>query len=105
KEVAGGQSEGKGIVYERTDNSGNVAKPYVGQAKSPERYAARQAEHARANPNSAFKFKVIDRGKPGKDLNTKEQKALDARNGPTNKLNPNGGTANKRNVIKKEVEH
>jgi hypothetical protein len=90
----------KGIVYLRTDKTGGL-KPYVGQAKSAERFAARQKEHARANPKADFKFKEIDKGKPGKDLNLKEQKALDARGGPTNKSNPNGGTSNKKNVIKK----
>lgn len=35
------------------------------------------------------------------DLDIKEQKALDALGGPTNKLNPNGGASNKKNVIKK----
>lgn len=90
----------KGIVYERIDKTGNL-KPYVGQAKNGERYAARQKEHARANPDSDFSFKVIDKGRPGKNLNIKEQKALDARGGPTNKSNPNGGTSNQRNVIKK----
>jgi len=91
----------KGIVYERIDKTGNL-KPYVGQAKSAERFAARQKEHARANPRSDFEFKKIDKGKPGKNLNKKEQKALDARGGPTNKANPNGGTSNRKNVIQKK---
>ena len=64
--------------------------------------ASGEAEHARANPKANFDFKKIDKGKPGRDLNLKEQKALDARGGPTNKSNPNGGTSNKKNVIKKE---
>ncbi len=90
-----------GIIYERIDKTGKL-KPYVGQAKNDSRFAARQKEHARANPDSRFKFKEIDKGKPGADLNQKEQKALDTRGGPTNKSNPNGGTSNKKNVIKKE---
>ena len=89
-----------GIIYERIDLTQEL-KPYVGQAKSEERYLKRIKEHARAHPNSDFEFKIIDRGKPGKDLNVKEQKALDNRGGPTNKSNPNGGTSNKKNVIKK----
>lgn len=92
----------KGVVYLRTDMVEGGLKPYVGQAKSAERYAARQAEHARANPKADFEFQKIDKGRPGKDLNLKEQKALDARGGPTNKSNPDGGTSNKRNVIRKE---
>ena len=60
-----------------------------------ERYIKRQGEHARANPDSDFEFKIIDRGNPeGKfptDLDIKEQRALDARGGPKNKSNPQGG--------------
>ncbi|ANH81958.1 hypothetical protein A8C56_14155 [Niabella ginsenosidivorans] len=94
--------KGEGIVCERVDKTGNIAKPYVGQAKSEARYAARQKEHARANPRSDFEFKKIDRGRPGRNLDKKEQRALDKRGGPTNKPNPNGGTSNKKNVIKKD---
>ena len=97
-------NKAEGIVYLRTDKTGNIAKPYVGQVKSAERYAARQIEHTRANPKSDFKFEKIDKGTPGKDLNRKEQKALDARGGPTNKTNPDGGTSNKKNVIRKDKD-
>lgn len=97
---AGGLSEGEGIIYERIDMTGGL-KPYVGQAMSPERFAARIKEHARAHPNADFEFKIIDKGTRGINLDLKEQKALDARGGPTNKSHPNGGTSNKRNVIKK----
>jgi RHS repeat-associated protein len=90
----------KGVIYLRTDKAGGL-KPYVGQAKSLERYAERQAEHARANPKSDFEFEIIDKGKQGRNLDLKEQKAIDARGGPTNKSNPNGGLSNKKNVIKK----
>jgi RHS repeat-associated protein len=93
-----------GVIYERLDNAGGL-KPYVGQAKSESRFLARQKEHARANPDSDFDFKVIDRGSPnGKfptDLDIREQRALNSRRGPTNKSNPNGGTSNKKNVVKK----
>lgn len=94
----------EGVVYLRSDDSGNL-KPYVGQAKSEARYIKRQQEHARANPDSDFEFQIIDRASPkGKfptNLDKAEQKALDAFGGPTNKSNPNGGTSNKKNVIKK----
>lgn len=91
-----------GIIYERIDKTGKISKPYVGQAKSMDRYIERQAEHARKYPDSDFEFKIIDKGKPGKELNIKEQMALDARGGPTNKTYPNGGTSNKKMVIKKQ---
>lgn len=74
----------------------------MGQAKSDERYDARQKEHQRDHPDSDFEFQQIDRGKPGKDLNSKEQKHIDAGGGPTNKSNPNGGLSNKKNVIRKK---
>ncbi len=90
----------EGVVYKRVDKSGNL-KDYIGQAKSQKRFDARQKEHRRANPDSDFEFTQIDRAKPGKDLNRKEQKYLDTHGGPTNKSNPNGGTSNKKNVIRK----
>jgi RHS repeat-associated protein len=92
-----------GIIYLRTDLTGKV-KPYVGQAKNEARYLARQKEHARANPDADFDFKIIDRGSAnGKfptSLDIKEQKALDKLGGPTNKGNPSGGASNKKNVVK-----
>ncbi len=95
----------EGIIYERTDQTGALDK-YVGQSKNEKRFLKRQGEHARANPDSDFEFKVIDRGDPrGKfptDLDIKEQRALDARGGPRNKSNPQGGTSNKKNVIRKD---
>lgn len=103
KQLSKEQQKQEGVIYERTDQTGNIEKPYVGQAKSKKRYVERQSEHARENPKSKFKFKIIDRGTPGKDLDMKEQKALDARGGPTNKSNPNGGTSNKKNVIRKKA--
>lgn len=92
--------QGDGVIYKRTDKTGNQ-KDYVGQAKSDKRYEARQKEHQRANKDADYEFTEIDRGKQGKDLNQKEQKHLDNMGGPTNKSNPNGGTSNKKNVIKK----
>jgi len=94
----------EGIIYLRTDRTLGL-KPYVGQVKSEARYIARQAEHARAHPEADFEFKIIDRGSARGEfptsLDRKEQQALDRLNGPTNKSNPNGGTSNKKNVIKK----
>lgn len=92
-----------GIIYLREDLTGNL-KPYVGQAKNEARYLARQAEHARANPDSHFKFKVIDKGSANGNfptsLDMKEQKALNKLGGPTNKSNPSGAASNKKNVIR-----
>ena len=91
-----------GVIYLRTDNTGEITKPYVGQAKSEERYIQRQKEHQRANPNSSFNFNILDRGIFGKDLNSKEQFFISKYGGPTNKSFPVGGTSNKKNVIKQE---
>ncbi|HEY8934531.1 MAG TPA: RHS repeat-associated core domain-containing protein, partial [Cyclobacteriaceae bacterium] len=102
--ITGALGKAEGIIYLRTDKMPGGLKPYVGQAKSAERYAARQAEHARKHPRASFEFQKIDKGKPGKKLDMKEQKALDARGGPTNKSNPNGGTSNKKNIIKKKTK-
>jgi RHS repeat-associated protein len=92
--------QGDGIIYKRTDKTGNQ-KDYIGQAKSEDRYKARQKEHQRANKDADYDFTEIGRGTQGKDLNMKEQKHIDAGGGPTNKSNPDGGLSNKRNVIKK----
>jgi len=91
----------EGIIYKRRDKTGNQ-KDYVGQAKSEKRYKERQKEHQRANKDADYEFEKIDKGKPGKNLDAKEQKHIDAGCGPTNKSNPNGGLSNKKNVIKKE---
>src|SRR5690606_11625965 len=91
----------EGVIYRRTDKTGKE-KDYVGQAKNKERYKERQKEHQRANKDADYEFTEIDRGTPGKDLDMKEQKHIDAGGGPTNKSNPNGGLSNKKNVIKKQ---
>ena len=96
--------EGEGVIYLRTDKTG-VLKPYVGQAKNEARYISRQAEHARANPNADFDFKIINKGSANGNfptsLDVKEQQALEKIGGPTNKSNPNGGASNKKNVIRR----
>ena len=95
------KSEDEGIIYRRRDKSGKE-KDYVGQAKSEKRYEERQKEHQRNNKDADYEFEIIDRGKPGKNLDAKEQKYIDAGGGPTNKSNPNGGLQNKKNVIRKD---
>jgi RHS repeat-associated protein len=97
------KSEEEGIIYKRKDKNGEE-KDYVGQAKSEGRYQKRQKEHGKKNPDADYEFTEIDRGKPGKDLNQKEQKHIDEGGGPTNKSNPNGGLQNKRNQIKPKQE-
>jgi RHS repeat-associated protein len=95
-----GIAEAEGIIYERIDLTGKL-KPYVGQVKNEQRFLKRMKEHARDHPNADFEFKIIDKGTPGRELDLLEQKALDKRGGPTNKSNPDGGTSNKKNIIKK----
>lgn len=86
-----------GIVYLRTDLEGG--KPYVGQAKSESRYFARQAEHARANPEADFEFEVLGRADPGPQLDRLEEYYIRQRGGPTSLSNPNGGLANLRHQM------
>ncbi|MGN7706872.1 DUF6443 domain-containing protein [Chryseobacterium sp. 22543] len=93
------KSDGEGVVYKRKDKNGEE-KDYVGQAKNEGRYEKRKKEHQRKNPDADYDFEVLERGKPGKDLDRKEQKHIDEGGGPTNKSNPNGGLQNKRNQIK-----
>jgi len=61
----------EGVVYLRTDVTGKLA-PYGGQAINDARFVARQAEHARAFPESKFKFTIIDRANPGSALDIAE---------------------------------
>jgi len=65
----------EGVIYLRTDLSGNLA-PYIGQAKSLERFVARQTEHARANPFSDFEFSIVARAEPGVALDIAEHTTL-----------------------------
>src|SRR5690606_19382435 len=45
----------EGVIYKRVDKAG-TQKDYVGQAKSQDRYKARQKEHQRANPDADYEF-------------------------------------------------
>ena len=85
-----------GVVYLRTNKDGGK---YVGRAKNEDRYAARQKEHGRANPDAGYRFKELGRTKSGKDLQRAEQENIDAHGGPKNKSNPNGQLENKRNEV------
>src|SRR6266567_5691689 len=91
-EGAAVSQEGEGIVDERVDANGGT--PYVGQAKSESRFLERQAEHARANPDSDFSYEVRGRAEPGEQLDRMEEHYIREGGGPTNKSNPDGGLAN-----------
>ncbi len=84
-------------MYHRVDLLGS--KPHVGQAKSMDRFVARQAEHAADNPNALFEFDVLGRAKPGPQLDRLEEFHIRQLGGPTNKSNPNGLLANKRHQM------
>jgi hypothetical protein len=84
-------------VYRRIDEAGG--KPYVGQAKSDARYIARQAEHARANPNADFEFEILGRANPGTELDRLEEFYIRQGGGPTNLGNPDGLLANLRHQM------
>ncbi len=74
-------------------------KPYIGRAKSEERFEARQKEHARKNPDADYKYTTLERTKPS-GARTAEQRHINDHGGPTNSSNPSGGTENKRNEIR-----
>ena len=96
-ETNGAANDATGIIYRRTDLVGG--KPYVGQAKSEARYLARQAEHARANPESDFEFEILGRAEPGVELDRMEEYFIRQGGGPTNLSNPEGGLANWRHQM------
>jgi hypothetical protein len=70
-----------GIIYLRTDSQG---AEYVGQAINDARYAARQAEHAAANPTEAYTFQELERvpANSGRSLNVAEEDWIRAGGGP-----------------------
>ncbi len=60
----------EGIVYKRTDP--NTGEEYVGQAKSPERYDARQGEHDR-KLGVDHDYEILGTAPPGKQLDVLEE--------------------------------
>ncbi len=86
-----------GVVYRRTDLAGG--KPYIGQAISGSRFAARQLEHGRANPFADFQFEQIGSAQPGTPLDRLEEYFIRQEGGPTNLSNPEGGLANARHQM------
>jgi RHS repeat-associated protein len=79
-----------GIIYRRINPK--TGEEYIGQAKSPERFVARQGEHD-AQLGVKHRYQILEKGKPGQDINVREESQIRARGGPKNK----GGTlANKR---------
>jgi RHS repeat-associated protein len=91
--------EPAGTVYRRTDR--NTGRCYIGRCDNQRNYERRQRDHRRANPDANYTFEEIDRAEPGLPLRQAEQRQLDAHGGPTNRSNPNGGTENQRNEIRK----
>ncbi len=90
-----------GVVYRRANRATPSEKPYIGRAKNDQRYKERQREHGRANPDADYEFKELERHPDSLSLRQGEQRQIDLHGGPTNRSNPDGGTMNKRNEIRK----
>jgi intein/homing endonuclease len=89
-----------GIVYCRF---APPYKPYIGKADSWTNYAQRKSAHGRNYPGVDWQYTELYEGtETGRDLERVEQGHLDDHGGPTNKSNPDGGTANKRDNFKKK---
>jgi hypothetical protein len=87
------KSAKEGVVYLR--NNPATGEKYVGQAKSAERYEARQGEHDDAL-GVEHEFEVLGNAKPGKDLDVLEESKIRENGG----LQKEGGTlANKRHQM------
>lgn len=83
----------EGVVYLRTNPA--TGERYVGQAKSAERFEARQGEHDAAL-GVEHNYKVLGNAKPGKDLDVLEETEIRQNGG----LQREGGTlANKRHQM------
>lgn len=78
-------AEAEGIVYKRVDPKAGDA--YVGQAKSPERYVARQGEH-NAKLGVKHDYEIKGRATPGTDLDVLEKSLIRQEGG----LQREGGT-------------
>jgi hypothetical protein len=71
---------------------------YIGKAKSPERYQARQAEHNRA-AGVQYKYDIVGKAEPGTDLDVLEETKIREHGG----LKKEGGSlANKRHQMTEE---
>ncbi|HYG29066.1 MAG TPA: RHS repeat-associated core domain-containing protein [Allosphingosinicella sp.] len=88
-----------GIVYRRVDQ--NTGRCYIGRCNDERLYQRRQTDHGRANPHAEYEFERLDRAEPGQALREAEQRQIDLHGGPTNRSNPNGGTENRRNEIRR----
>ncbi len=88
-------------LYSRTIETGD---PYVGQSKSMGRFAERQAEHDRANPNAddPYNYEILGRANPGDDLDALEEYYIQEGGGPTNKGNPEGCLSNRRHQMNEQ---
>jgi RHS repeat-associated protein len=83
----------EGIVYKRTNPK--TAESYVGQAKSSERFEARQLEHNR-KLGVKHDYEILGKASPGKKLDVLEEKMIREQGG----LQKEGGTLlNKRHQI------
>lgn len=86
----------EGIVYKRTDP--DTGEGYVGQAKSDERFDARQCEHDRAL-ETEHEFEVLGRAEPGRDLDVLEEDFIRREGG----LQKEGGSlASRRHQMREE---
>ena len=82
-----------GLVYLRIDQTGAL-KPYVGQSRTY-RFLQRQNEHDAAYPDTDFVYEPLHENLGNDELDRYEQYEIDARGGPTNLSNPDGGLSNK----------
>lgn len=89
---------GDGIIYKRTNPK--TGDEYIGQAKSESHYSKRQSSHDKAK-GTKHDYEVVDTGKPGTDLNVKEETHIRQGGGPNNK-STNGSLENKRHQMSDE---
>ena len=80
----------------RTSPAGSRASA---RPRATPRFLARQAEHARANPDADFEFEIIGRANPGTELDRLDEYYIRQGDGPTNLGNPDGWLANLRHQM------
>lgn len=87
------QGSPAGVIYRRIDPK--TGETYIGQAKSPERFTARQAEHDR-ELGVRHDYEVLGRAEPGRALDVAEETQIRLHGGLKQE---GGGVVNRRHQM------
>lgn len=86
----------EGIIYERTNPK--TGEKYYGQAKNAKAFENRKKAHDKKH-GVEHKYRVVERGKPGKELDVKEENWIRQNGGPNNGRSHQGTLGNRRHQM------